>query len=330
MNPKIILCLALVLSSIVFSATIAKAQPVFFTYYSLEARVAQAQSVFRGTISNCSGTFIERQGGFFGGYKEDGTKRPDGVMKYTITVQVDETLKGKSAKTIELVQETSADDKRFEQWADQHTSFLWFFGDQAWSNLRGNVSKTNHWSTLRLGAAVPAEHNFTGDNPVFLMDFTHLTNSKAILAQARKSAKAPSDGLLRLHRLGQIPDSAFFSSFLIVPVQPSLEKIAKHLIAAPEAFANGKDKSDFNLSWRWPLRVDGVDALRHFKSAANIKLLKSLLNDPDCELFRRQNQDMTFRQYPVRAKAYEVLTAWGVDVTKPVTEETIPANQTKP
>jgi hypothetical protein len=327
MNTKLILCLALVLSGVIFPTMISKAQPVFVTYYSLEARVARAQSIFRGTISKCAGTFIERQGGFFGGYNKDGTKRPDGVMKYTITVQVDETLKGKSAKTIELVQETSADDKRFEQWADQHASFLFFIGDKEWSNLGGHNSQ---WSTIRLGKAVPSERDYTSDHPVYSMDFTRLTDTKAILARVRKSAKAPSDGRLKFHTLGQIPDSASFNCFLIVPVQPSLEKIAKHLIAAPEYFANWKDKRDFDLWWRWQLRCEGVDALRYFNSAANIKLLQSLLNDPDFELFRRKDQEKTFKQYPVRAKAYEVLMAWGVDVTKPVTEEIIPANQTKP
>src|ERR1041385_7228459 len=101
MKPKLLLGLAMVLTGVVFSTTTAKAQPVFRTYRSLEARVAAAQCIVRGTISNCSGIFIERRGG----YGADGTVRPDGVMRYAITVQVDEVIKGKSARTMELVTE---------------------------------------------------------------------------------------------------------------------------------------------------------------------------------------------------------------------------------
>jgi len=75
-------------------------------------------------------------------------------MRYTITVQVDEIIKGKAEQTIEVAQETMLGDKRFGDWAEQHNSFLWFFGDNEWSNLGGSNPQ---WSTIRLGEAVPAE-----------------------------------------------------------------------------------------------------------------------------------------------------------------------------
>jgi hypothetical protein len=107
-------------------------------------------------------------------------------------------------------------------------------------------------------------------------------------------------------------------------VQPPLEKVAKHLITSPEAFMGGKDACDSSLSTHWQLaqlRSDGVDALRYFKFTANVKLLKSLLNDSDFEL--ADINGATTRQYPVRSKAHEVLTAWGVNVPKPITEEKV-------
>src|SRR6266571_382590 len=201
MNPKIIPSLALVLGGIVFSTRPAKAQPGLAIYHSLEARVAQAQSVVRGTISNCSGHFIERQSGYYGGHQEDGTQRPNGVMKYTITVQVDEVIKGKAARTIELVQETFVDDKRFEQWADHHTSFLWFFGDKTWSNLGGHDPQ---WSTIRLGEAVPAERGFSSDQPVYLMDFSPLADPKEILARTRRFAKNLGEASPQFHTLARL------------------------------------------------------------------------------------------------------------------------------
>src|ERR1017187_9152504 len=218
-KSRFLLCFALVLTGVVFLARTAKAQPVFWTYRSLEARVATAQCVFRGTISNCSGTFIERRGGYFGGYRDDGTMRPDGVMRYAITVQGDEVIIGKSASTMELVTKTLADDKRFDQWADQHTSFLFLIGDEEFSNLAGNIGGTNHWSTIRLGKAVSAEANFSGDHPLYLMDLTQLTNAKTILAQTRKSAKVSRDGPLKFHKFREIPRGPLWSS-LLVPVQP--------------------------------------------------------------------------------------------------------------
>ncbi len=187
MKPnKIILCLALISSSFVLSPTVVDAQPVFVTYASLDLEVAQAESIYRGTVSDCAGEFIETPGGYFGGYQDDGTRRPDGFMRYTITVKVDEVLKGKPATTLELVQKTSAEDKRFKQWAEAHTSFLWLIGGPGWSNLGGGGSEANepHWYTIRLGDAVPHEHGYTSDPPVYLMDFTLLTDPKEILAHA--------------------------------------------------------------------------------------------------------------------------------------------------
>ncbi len=107
-----------------------------------------------------------------------------------------------------------------------------------------------------------------------------------------------------------------------MPVQPRLEKIASQLIATPEDFAHGKEYGT-NPEFRWGLRDEGVNALRYFKSAANIKLLKSLLSDSVSFLAERDNA--TFRQYPIRSKAYEVLTSWSVCVAKPVVEGEVQA-----
>lgn len=113
-------------------------------------------------------------------------------MKYTITVQVEEVIQGKAGQTIKLAQETMVGDKRFDEWAEQHTSFLWFSGDNEWSNLGG---RDPQWSTIRLGEAVPAEHGWSKDHPVYLMDFAEVTGPEKILASRenlrRGSEKRP-------------------------------------------------------------------------------------------------------------------------------------------
>ena len=65
---------------------------------------------------------------------------------------------------------------------------------------------------------------------------------------------------------------------LCVPVEPALERTAKRLIASPRDFLPKKDEKDSHALSQ--LRVGGVDALRHFKSAENTALLRSLLDDP--------------------------------------------------
>lgn len=62
-------------------------------------------------------------------------------------------------------------------------------------------------------------------------------------------------------------------------------------------------------------RLDGVKALRPFKSEENIRLLKDLLMDKQT---RTEGQT---RHYPVRLAAYELLVKWEEKVPRPVTEE---------
>jgi hypothetical protein len=92
-------------------------------------------------------------------------------------------------------------------------------------------------------------------------------------------------------------------------VEPSLEKFAREKINATNAM----------------YRVEGIKALRYFKSAANIKLLKPLLNDPAFQDWFTQNVVWkTKRSYYTRQAAYEVLQEWGVPSAKPLMEEDLP------
>ena len=234
-------------------------------------------------------------------------------MRYTITVQVDEIIKGKAEQTIEVAQETMLGDRRFGEWAEQHNSFLWFFGDNEWSNLGGSNPQ---WSTIRLGEAVPAEAGWSKDHPAYLMDFAEVTRPEEILVLTRKFAKRFGKKTVKFHTVSTLllPPTSIRSNTplwtsLIVPVQPALEEFAREAI-----------RSDDLLR-----RVEGIKALRHFKSAANIKLLMPFLNDPAFQDWRTEHVVWkTKRSYYSRQAAYDVLQEWGVSTAKPLIQEALP------
>ena len=61
-----------------------------------------------------------------GGQSPEGTVWPDGIVEYTITVKVDEVLKGKAPDNVEFVRRTSAFDTTYDEWFKARTPFLWF------------------------------------------------------------------------------------------------------------------------------------------------------------------------------------------------------------
>ena len=325
MKSKLILCLALVLNSIVFYAMPAGAQPGgTITYVSLEAKITQAATVLRGTITNLLRNI------------EPGYPNP---TNFIIAVAVDEIIKGHiNDKTVEITlpdwtHGESPGWREFEQLADQHASILLFLDDS------GQLTVTNYpdfEKAVFLGMALPrgkvlVETNsltlkqafdFTG-SPIYDMDLTILTKPEEILARSWTFARKQIE-TAKFHRFQLLNDNnvQWRSFCLLVPVEPALETIAKRLIAAPEDFiSNNNARND--PAARVILRVDGVKALQYFKSDENIKLLKPLLN-ADCLPLNGAG----FSYCEVRFSAYEVLTAWDVDVPKPVTEEKIQASQT--
>jgi len=309
----------------------ASAQPVYVTYHSLELRVVLAQSIVHGTITNLTRTVLVPPNGYRTNFSlVDGALKPstlqlsDGAVRYTFTVCVDEILKGHPPKTIEIVQETRDFDKRFDQWAEQHTAFLWFVGDPTWSNLggRGLQSNAPFCSTIRLGEPVAGERIYGGDPPV-IADFLPVIDPKEILARTRKLAKqrTSSTNVFTFQYIPQKPLENPWAS-LAVPATPALEKLGREMIADPEPFIRSTDSPATREWMRSQWRGTGVDALRYFKSTRNIRLLQLLLNDP--QFYLSGPDYAATRQYIVRSHAYEILKSWGIDVPKPVVEEPAP------
>ena len=92
----------------------------YHIFYSLEARIAEAEWVFHGSIVKLSRKVVvdpSPQGNF-----------PNGVAQYTISVAVDKVLKGEPPEQVQLVRGADGLDKRLEQWHEAETAFLWFVG----------------------------------------------------------------------------------------------------------------------------------------------------------------------------------------------------------
>lgn len=344
MKPKIFLCLALVLGGITVSPMPASAQPGFgSTYSSLEARIIQAREIFRGTITNVSDAVIHTNNQFSRErvFANKPVENYD-IHNYTFNLTVDEVLKGNLPRQpLEFTVNHVAQWLELEKSAEERASYLWFVNDSektiGWDFFAG----LNPPNNIYLGPTLSGRKNDRrlNDYPrVYDMDMTILTNREDLLARARAFArKHIATGKFHSIRLPELSSSDHYSfkSYLIVPVEPKLEKTAKHLIAAPEDFISEKSEPALVPQWRCDLRAEGVNALQYFKSAGNIKLLKSLLHAPDCWMIKDwstqyRNMNVTDKIYSVRSKAYEVLKDWGIGVPKPVTEETIQAKELNP
>lgn len=350
MKLKLLLCLVLVLSGVVISATIASAQnPPDQTYPSLEARVIQAHVVFRGRITLVSNSVFQADVPNIH-YSREGIFTNKPVEKYelhnyTFTLTVDEVLKGEiPRKPLEFTLNYVRKWEVLEKWADERASFLWFLTDSEKSYGTNLFLGLNPPNNILLVPTLPARKDYRAfglyngfpHGYVYDKDMTLLTNGDDIFARAQAFAKKRMD-TAKFHSI-YLPefsssDHSYFNAYLSVPVEPALEITAKHLIAAPGDFLTETNKPDLVSQWRADLRADGVDALQYFKSAKNIKLLKSLLDSPD--FWTKKDWSVkypdvaTIKKYPVRSKAYEVLKGWGIDVPKPVMEEIIHVTQTK-
>lgn len=302
----------LIALSIALAAGRAEAQPLVVTHETLEARIAQAEHVVVGTIAKVTETVLAAPGG----------QATEGQYQYAIVLKVDERLKGNAKDKIENLRviRRYARDKRFEEWRDAKTSIVWFIAPPENANERGG------WSVLRLGKSVPAEALYgQSDEPrLFASDLKWLKGEHAILDRARSYAKL-STKVLPTHTINMPiialakADKGFRNPWnhVIVPVDAALEPLAKRLIASPHEFVAAEDELD-DLS-RYQMRFGGVCSLRHFRSETNVKLLHSLLDDPD----GRDIKSGYIWPVPIRVKAFEILLEWGVETPLPKSPEEV-------
>lgn len=172
-------------------ALIALSQPVIKHFPSIEALTVPATCVFTGYVDRLDSKVTVQRNGY-----RDKVKWPDGYTLHTLTVHVQEVLKGKPGKQAVLQIETTGTDERWQQWAGAKTQFLWFTGPgefEAWSKLafktipRGPAEVDQRWISVRLSDPVPAEETYGGHLalPLFAMDRSILRTRDAVLSNAR-------------------------------------------------------------------------------------------------------------------------------------------------
>ena len=302
---------------------------------SIEAKVGQAETVFLGPITNFTRTVLVPKN----------PRDPNGKVRYTVQVGVEEVLKGMPPRPAEFIEETQGYDDRFERWREERTSFLWFIGGTGtvldYSGQGRSDSYTNvpapGWRRLRW---------FGAQDPIFSMDFTCLTNADEVLRRARQFANEQR-GPVKIHVFEAPPVKErelppYFWMALAVPVLPSLEITARHFLQRSEDFlpetpewvrTNAAMQAQWLQSERDRFHMEGIKALRYFKSAENIELLKPFLTDPmatDMEVSSGQRIGKIDRHYPMRALAYGVLRSWDVAVPEPLLEEPLSEPEAKP
>ncbi len=176
--------------------------------------------------------------------------------------------------------------------------------------------------------------------PVFSMDLTVLRTPAEVLERAKEFLKSTptAPALYQMVLPGTFAHEAGFASaladFIIVPVVPELENVARRMIERPESLvppievppeATPRERKAYEIRHAFDVamfRKEGIGALGHFKSARNIELLQSQFADSAVWGYTRHGEhgDETGYEYIIRRVAYETLTAWGVDVEKPVIE----------
>jgi hypothetical protein len=213
----------------VVAAVIAVAAEVSFaqigmTLMSLEWLVADADVVVRGSIVDVS------------------PEPPDGQWVWlTLTLEVDETLKGEHAPRVRFAVKTLTADERYQQWKDSRQQQMWFLvgtkRDEGEILARHALyPKAGGFSMIRLGPAVPDETGFSKfPPPIMTMDLNVLKEPDEILEAARAAVRDGRKGKrARRHKIwlpravAQRTGQSGDVNFLIVPMAAYLERRAAH------------------------------------------------------------------------------------------------------
>lgn len=151
---------------------------------------------------------------------------------------------------------------------------------------------------------------------VYTEDFVCLRSAASVIQAAKDVVRRTPAGVKRINAVAlMFPPGTlnggsgydYATTRLHVPVDERLEKRAHAIL-----------RGDIRID-----RADAVGALKYFKSDENIRLMKSLLNDPATGINRsaEDNMGVEVRIYYIRESAYGALKAWGIDVPEPVLRE---------
>ena len=266
-----------------------------------DGRTAYAQPIHASTrsiesiVANADLVFVAKV------VKFDEAKKVNGFDVYPTTIAIERTLKmpmyhGEPFKQMQVnIHGTDALLSDYQE----HSSPLLIACDE----------ETSYATAIELVA---------GKMEIFKADFTLLREPDAVIQAAEESLRRMTPGVKRVYTFDLLVPSNFYREtqwtgysglFLNVPVDEQLEKRAfKHI------------QSD-----SYSERLEGVNALRYFKSDENIERFKSLLDDSGWSYLKhpQYNNGLEVRIYSVRDVAYKTLKLWGVNVEQPKIREEV-------
>ncbi len=234
---------------------------------------------------------------------------PGDVVWYDLTFGVAETVKGSPRRSVKFaVRYLSGPTPA--AWKAKKQELLLFL---VRSSRRVGDDKDYAKAPFALrphdGAALALDGVSAG--PAYSTSFAVLSKRDDILAAARAASTSTAT---KAHRLDLPYDSPAFQSlysgssvWMYVPVDAQLERLALGWVAA-------KDLGT---------REEGVAALGHFRTPANIAIVEKLLADPEFAVVTESGKKPV-RHFLVRARAHQVLQAWGVVHKAPVLDEPNP------
>lgn len=267
---------------------------------SIDWIVADSDLIIRGTL-----TTVE-------------TKRGKGqVVWETATVKVNETLKGEKVKHATFVVRHFGFEDVASALKERKTELLFFLvGSGRYLSDDRGYGVTDLALRKRWGVPSFVRLNDKPAKDVFTTGFRVLKKRDDVLTSVRNAVKAqamhdkPKEHRVDVPFSTEVFQSLYAGSsvYLVVPADVRLEGHAQEWVKSKDIL----------------MRQQGVLALKYFQTKENIKLLKSLLDDPGfwtTSTGRGQNRK---RVYGVRQSAYEILREWDVEVEKPVIE--VPLN----
>jgi hypothetical protein len=276
---------------------------------SLEAKFALADGVCLGTIA------------------EVGEPNPteSGTLYVQVVLDITQTFKGEKRKRYPVFIHHDRDGINIvREWSRKRVPLLGFIRHRRNAPTEAALpERTAHFLPIN-----PREDDPPANLPeagYFSMDFRFLRTPREILdAVQRYAKKAPKTA--RIHAYYYIPNligkQTSTGGDLLVPVVPQLETIARRMVLTPASFlpaeaevprVSHEEYLTLKARDEGRIRKLGVEALAHFKSRANIELLKRYLSDPFIEPEWEYEKDI----YIVRKRAFETLQKWGVSVAEP-------------
>lgn len=265
----------------------AAAQPLFPHTDSIEATVANADSVYIATLN-----------------KFDDGEWIEGREVHNTTIAIEDTLKT-------------------DIFADEHFELRQVSMPRPASVLADWKERS---CRLLVATDDYAPHATTlidltpGKVQVMTADFTLLRDPDAVIEAAKEALQTMPAAVKRIRtfklavRRELVADTEWEPYYgtggflmLSVPVDQRLEKWA-HDNLHSESYRN---------------RFESAKALRYFKSYENIERVKKLLDDPGVTTTQIPREDTVVEEriYAVREEAYRTLNYWGVDVAQPVIRE---------